>query len=150
MSAKLLAKTGGSLSYRIMTTNELFNEFWRAYNKAEGDGCSETRAAALWDEMVSPHLNVPRPLLADPPDVGQKIIIFDLDADGSVVRLRIGIAGISKGDGFWVPFPSLPGTSMDEVELGRWLQRQEFLKDASKERIRDIRIGWIARGEVNP
>ena len=128
-----------------MTASELFNEFWRACTKTEGEVAT---AAALWEEMVVPHLNIPRPLLADPADVGQKIIIFDLDAEGSVIKLRIGIGGISKGDGFWVPFPSLPATSMDEVEFGRWLQRQEFLKDAPKERIRDICLGWIARAEA--
>jgi hypothetical protein len=129
-----------------MTSNEMFNEFWRACSKPEGEKNSVAIAAALWDEMVAPHLNIPRSLLADPPDEGQKVIIFEIDARGTIVRLRVGLGGVSKGEGFWMPCPSLPETGMDEIEFGRWLVNQVVLKDAPKERIRDIRIGWIARG----
>ena len=127
-----------------MTSNDLFNEFWRACSKAEGEKNSVEIAKALWDETVAPHLNIPRPLLADPPDEGQKVIIFDLNAGGMIVRLRVGLGGYSKGDGFWMPCPSLPETTMEEIEFGRWLANQVILKDAPKERKRDIRIGWMA------
>lgn len=133
-----------------MTANELFNEFWRACNKAEGNGCSETRAAALWDEVVAPHLNVPRSLPEDPPYDGQRVIIFETDAHGAILKLRVGFGGLSKGEGFWMPCPNLPEIDMHGIEFKRWLEHQDVLKDASKERIRDIRFGWIARGEVNP
>jgi hypothetical protein len=132
-----------------MTSNELFNEFWHACSKAEGEKKCVAIAGALWEELVAPHLNIPRPLLADPPREGQKVIIFDLDTRGTIMRLRVGLGGFSKGNGYWMPCPSLPETSMEEIEFGRWLANQAILKDAPKERIRDIRIGWIARRAKN-
>ncbi len=100
-----------------MTLDLLWDRFWERSWTTDNVGCIRE----AWDEVVVPHLNIPRSLRDDPPKDGKDIIVLK----GKVSAMRISYEHdyyeVHAGNWtHWIPRPELPQIDKDQQEFEAW------------------------------
>ena len=121
-----------------MTTDELFAEFWKRRYMGDSPGARETHAKTAFDEVIAPHLAIPRSLKTDPPTDGEFIV---LARPHSVAQIHIQrLSHIDPSYTHWIPFPELPPDPIADEFEEHW----ETVNQDAVDNKESYKAGWIA------
>ncbi len=114
-----------------MIKDLLWDRFWERSRTTDNVGCVKE----AWDEVVVPHLNIPRSLNDDPPEDGKDIIVLK----GDVSAMRVTYPLYSGNWTHWIPRPELPQLDKDQQEFEVWYKDLDKLWDKD-----NCKIIWMA------
>ncbi len=119
-----------------MIKDLLWDRFWERSRTTDNVGCVKE----AWDEVVVPHLNIPRSLNDDPPEDGKDIIVLKGDVSAMRISYHDSFNEIHAGKWtHWIPRPEISKEDKDDQEFEAWY------KDLNKEWDKDnCKIIWMA------
>jgi hypothetical protein len=121
----------------MTTIDELFAEFRKRQYIGDSPGARETHMKNAFEEVIVPHLAIPRSLKTDPPKEGEFIV---LGRPCCVAQIHIQrLSHIDPSYTHWIPFPELPpDPDEDEFEKHWETVDQDAVDEAS------YKAGWLA------
>jgi hypothetical protein len=140
----------------MISTDELFNKFWGKLFKGSlpkveiAPGCHPksiymSDAESVFEELIAPHLNIPRSIKADPPKAGVWVIIL---SESSVSLAQYPTNYHESSWTHWIPLPELPQIDKDEQEFEAWVKTTDIWGNYGKGRepncFSAIKRAWLA------